>query len=158
MLHNRLKSFFSHVFSSIFIGRIILIKCSNSEGLIVGIGTDIIEVDRIEKKLTKEKGLKFTLFTPEEITYCESKRFSYQHFAARFAAKEAFFKALGTGWRFGMRYQEIEIVNDELGNPEIKISGRVQEEISKRGIDKVHVSLSHLKSIANAFVVLEGSD
>lgn len=123
--------------------------------MIIGVGTDIIEVNRIEKKLNHEAGLKATIFTPTEIDYCDSKKFPQQHFAARFAAKESFFKALGTGWRYGMRYQEIEIINDELGNPEIHVSGKVKEEVNRRGIDKIHVSLSHLKEIANAFVVLE---
>lgn len=123
--------------------------------MITGIGTDIIEVDRIAKRLKDDPGLKESLFTTSEIDYCESKKFPYQHFAARFSAKEAFFKALGTGWRYGMKYTEIEILNDELGKPYVKNSGKVLDEITKRGILQVHVSLSHLKEVANAMIVLE---
>lgn len=123
--------------------------------MVFGLGTDIIEVERIERKLIKESGLKSTLFTPLEISYCESKRFPHQHFAARFAAKEAFFKALGTGWRYGMRYQEIEIINTDLGKPEITVTGKVLEVINKHNINNIQVSLSHLKDIANAVVLLE---
>ena len=123
--------------------------------MITGIGTDIIEVKRIEERLLKQEGLKSGLFTPSEIAYCESKKFPHQHYAARFAAKEAFFKAMGTGWRYGMRYTEIEIGNDELGKPFIKTEGKVREEIVKRNITKVHLSISHLKDLANALVVLE---
>ncbi len=123
--------------------------------MITGIGTDIIEVKRIEQKLSQQKGLKSGLFTPYEIAYCESKKFPYQHFAARFSAKEAFFKALGTGWRNGMKYTEIEIRNDDLGKPYIESSGVVLEELKKRNISKVHVSLTHLKDIANAIIILE---
>jgi holo-[acyl-carrier protein] synthase len=123
--------------------------------LITGIGTDIIEVKRIEERLSQQAGLKTGLFTLAEIAYCESKKFPYQHFAARFSAKEAFFKALGTGWRHGMKYTEIEIINDELGKPILESHGKVKEELQKRNIGQAHVSLSHLKDMANAMVVLE---
>ncbi|MEA3446196.1 MAG: holo-ACP synthase [Bacteroidota bacterium] len=123
--------------------------------MIEGVGTDIIEVERIEKQLSKDAGLKSILFTRSEINYCESKKFPFQHYAARFSAKEAFFKALGTGWRYGMKYNEIEIQNNELGKPLIKSSGKVSEELQKRNIVRVHVSLSHLKEMANAMIILE---
>ena len=123
--------------------------------MITGIGTDIIEVKRIEERLSQQAGLKSGLFTTNEIGYCESKKHPYQHYAARFSAKEAFFKAMGTGWRYGMRYTEIEIENNELGKPSIRTSGKVSEELEKRNITQVHLSISHLKELANAFVVLE---
>ncbi|MCF8372082.1 MAG: holo-ACP synthase [Bacteroidales bacterium] len=125
--------------------------------MIVGIGTDMIEVERIEKRLSRESGLKPSLFTQTEIDYCESKKYPYQHFAARFSAKEAFFKALGTGWRYGMKYTEIEIQNDKLGKPYVTCFGKVSDELKKRNITGVHVSISHLKEMANAMIVLESN-
>lgn len=125
--------------------------------MIAGIGTDIIEVERIGDRLSKDAGLKSSLFTQAEIDYCESKKYPYQHFAVRFSAKEAFFKALGTGWRYGMKYIEIEIQNDELGKPYITCFGKVTDELKKRNITQVHVSLSHVKEMANAMIVLESN-
>ena len=123
--------------------------------MIFGIGTDIIEVKRIEKELSSGTGLKENLFTTEEIKYCESKKFKFQHFAARFAAKEAFFKALGTGWRFGMMYSEIEIRNNDLGKPEIFTSGKVKKTLDENNIVNINLSISHLNELANAFVIIE---
>jgi len=123
--------------------------------LIYGVGTDIIEVKRVKKQLDKISGLKEKLFTQLEIEYCESKRHNEQHFAARFAAKEAFFKALGTGWRNGLAYQEIEVFNNELGKPEIKLYGKSREFADKEKIKTIHISISHIKDIANAVVILE---
>ena len=123
--------------------------------MIYGIGTDIIEVNRIRKNIEKVSGLKTKLFTKKEIEYCESKRHSAEHFAARFASKEAFFKALGTGWRHGFAFTEIEISNNELGKPEITVSGKIKQFITENNITNIHISISHLKDIANAVVILE---
>ena len=123
--------------------------------MIYGLGTDIIEVNRIKKNIEKVSGLKTKLFTQSEIEYCEAKRHSAEHFAARFAAKEAFFKALGTGWRYGFAFKEIEILNNELGKPEITVSGKIKEYITENNISNIHISISHLKDIANAVVILE---
>ena len=123
--------------------------------MIYGVGTDIIEVKRVKKQLEKISGLKEKLFSPLEIAYCESKKYAEQHFTARFAAKEAFFKALGTGWRNGLAYKEIELINNELGKPEIKLYGKSKEFANKEKIKTIHVSISHIKNIANAIVILE---
>lgn len=123
--------------------------------MIFGIGTDIIEVERMERHLINSKGLKDKLFTPVEQAYSEGKATVFQHYAARFAAKEAFFKALGTGYRFGMAFHEIEVVNDDLGKPIIHLHGKVKEFIEKEGIQHIHLSISHVKEMASAFVVLE---
>ena len=123
--------------------------------MIVGIGTDIIEVDRVEKELSKDNGFKEEIFGQNEIKYCEQKKFSSENYAARYAAKEAFFKALGSGWRYGMRFREVEIVNDELGKPALVVSGKAKQFSENLGISKIHVSLSHVKDLATAFVVLE---
>jgi holo-[acyl-carrier protein] synthase len=123
--------------------------------LIFGIGTDIIEVGRVEEKLCRTRGLREKIFTPREIEYSESRGKSGQHFAARFAAKEAFFKAMGTGWRSGYRFDEIEIINDELGKPEAVVHGKVKSFCEAKGISRSHVTLSHTSDLAKAVVVLE---
>jgi holo-[acyl-carrier protein] synthase len=123
--------------------------------LIFGLGTDIIHVPRVEKELARTEGLKETLFTAREIAFCEARGISAQHFAARFAAKEAFLKAMGTGWRDGYRFNEIEILNDDSGKPEAFVHGKVQQFCEQKSIDRVHVSLSHTQETAAAVVVLE---
>jgi holo-[acyl-carrier protein] synthase len=123
--------------------------------LLFGVGTDIIEVPRVARELAQSVGLREQLYTGREIAYCESKGISSQHYAARFAAKEAFLKAMGTGWRDGYRFSEIEIVNEELGKPVIILHGKVKEYCSRNRISCMHVSLSHTKDLAAAVVVLE---
>ena len=124
--------------------------------MIFGIGTDIIEVSRMEKHLENNDALKQKLYTKAEQEYCgKGKLTQSQCFAARFAAKEAFFKALGTGYRYGMAFKEIEVLNDELGKPFINPHGKVKEFIEEKKIKSIHLSISHVKEMANAFVVLE---
>ena len=121
--------------------------------MIIGIGTDIIEVGRVKKAISQES-LKKKVFSEREIAYCESQK-SEESFAARFAAKEAFFKALGTGWRDGMGITEVEILNDALGKPSIHLSGKAKEVFEQKGGTHIHVSLSHIKEKAIAFVIIE---
>lgn len=123
--------------------------------LIFGVGTDIIEVQRVEEKLVRTASLKEKLFTPKEIAYCESKHRPALHFAARFAAKEAFLKAMGTGWTGGHKFSDIEVVNNALGKPELFVYGKVSEFCAAHGITGMEVSLSHIKELAKAVVVLE---
>ncbi len=123
--------------------------------MIVGIGTDIIEVIRIEKAMSRDTGFRDKIFTPVEITYCEAKKNKFQHYAARFSAKEAFLKAIGTGWRYGIRFADIGIYHDELGKPHIEVTGKAKELIDSLSVSKIHVSLSHLKEMATAVVILE---
>jgi holo-[acyl-carrier protein] synthase len=123
--------------------------------MIFGIGTDIIEVERVKQKVEAGKGFKEKVFSPNEITYCESQTFKAENYAARFAAKEAFFKALGTGWVGEMMFHEVEVMKDEFGKPVILLSGKAKEAAKSKGIKEVHLSLSHIKAIAQAFVVLE---
>jgi holo-[acyl-carrier protein] synthase len=123
--------------------------------MIFGIGTDIIEVARMEKNMLSNNQFVEKIFTAVEQTYAETKAFKYQHYAARFAAKEAFFKALGTGYRFGMAFHEIEVINDDLGKPVITVHGKVKTYLEKQGVKNIHLSISHVKEMANAFVVLE---
>jgi holo-[acyl-carrier protein] synthase len=123
--------------------------------LIFGAGTDIIEVQRVEDKLVRTESLKNKLFTPTEIAYCESKHRPALHFAARFAAKEAFLKAMGTGWSGGHKFSEIEVINNTLGKPELFVHGKVKEFCETHGIGTMEVSLTHIKDVASAVVVLE---
>jgi len=121
--------------------------------MILGIGTDIVEVSRIKDAVSKQT-LKEKVFSPREIEYCDKDK-SAQSYAARGAAKEAFFKALGTGWRDKMDINEVEILNDELGKPFIELSGETLKVFEKRGGRTIHVSLSHIKEHAIAFVIIE---
>jgi holo-[acyl-carrier protein] synthase len=123
--------------------------------MIKGTGVDIIDIPRI-KKMTESDG-KFIekIFSETEIEYCRSKARKEIHYAARFAAKEALFKALGTGWRFGMAWQDVSIENDELGKPYITLSGKTREYFDEHCFQHIHLSISHTKEYAVAFVVIE---
>ncbi len=124
--------------------------------MIFGTGTDIIEISRIEKAATRTQAFLDKIFTENEQSYCEAQKAGkFQGYAARYAAKEAFFKALGTGYRYGMSFREIEIVNDALGKPDIRVHGKTKAFVLKNRIVHMHLSLSHVKETALAFVVLE---
>ncbi len=128
------------------------------DSLIFGLGTDIIQIRRVARGLAKTAGLKKQLFTAREITYCESKGKSAEHFAVRFAAKEAFFKAMGTGWRHGYRFNEIEVLNDALGKPGLVVHGKAKDFCHNNCITRIHVSLSHTRDLATAVVLLENAE
>lgn len=123
--------------------------------MIVGIGTDLIEVERVAEKMEKKAGFKELVFSAAEIIYCEARTFKYEHYAARFAAKEAFLKALGTGWQKGTAFNEIEIFNNEEGKPEFRFHGITAKTVAELKLGKVFVSLSHLKTMACAMVIIE---
>jgi len=123
--------------------------------MIYGTGTDIIEVARIKAVMERDIGFREKIFTPGEIAYCETKRHKYENYAARFSAKEAFMKAIGTGWKFGIRFADIDIYHDEYGKPLIRLSGKAEELAFHERISKIHVSLSHVKEIVTAIVVVE---
>ena len=123
--------------------------------MIAGLGTDIIEVDRVSEKIGKESGFRELVFSAVEIAYCESKANKYEHYAARFAAKEAFFKALGTGWLNGTAFNEVEVAHDEKGKPFIRFLGETAGTIQGFGFLRVMLSMAHLKSIASATVIIE---
>ncbi len=123
--------------------------------MIYGIGTDLIEVERVKKQVESDNGFKERVFTEAEIAYCDSKHHRYQHYAGRFAAKEAFMKALGTGWQGGVSFQDIEIITTPNGKPELKLHGKTAEITEGKFIQSMFVSLSHLSSFAMATVVLE---
>lgn len=127
--------------------------------MIVGTGIDIIEVERIQNRLEKdEERFCAMLFTEAEINYCKSGAHALARarcFAGRFAAKEAFFKAIGTGLRDGLNWKDVEILNDDLGKPELVLKGKALEKIQEEGIDGVHVSISHGRTAAAAVVILD---
>ncbi len=125
--------------------------------MILGVGTDIIEVERIRKNIESNKRFKEKVFSKNEIDYCENKANKAESYAARFAAKEAFFKALGTGWRDGMSFPEVEIMNNELGKPQINLFGKAKEIAESQKITNIHVSVSHIKEIATSVVILESN-
>jgi len=123
--------------------------------MIYGTGIDIIEVSRIRSVMERDIGFREKIFTPGEIAYCETKKHKYENYAARFSAKEAFLKAIGTGWRFGIRFADIDVYHDEYGKPLIKLTGKAEQLAKDEGISKIHVSLSHLKEMATAIVIVE---
>ncbi|MCK4663063.1 MAG: holo-ACP synthase [Bacteroidales bacterium] len=123
--------------------------------MIKGIGTDIIEVSRIGKKVEGNTSFKKKIFTDNEIKYCETYRHKAQNYAVRFAAKEAFLKAIGTGWSNGLAFDQIEIINDKSGKPELFLNGKASEVTKEMGIKNIHVSLSHVKEYAIAVVIIE---
>jgi len=125
--------------------------------LIIGCGIDLAKIERIEK-IIKKWGDNFTfrIFTPLEREYCEKKKGNkFQSYAGKFAAKEALLKALGLGLREA-NWKEIEIKNDELGQPIIHTSGKLKNVASAKGASKYFISISHTKEYAIAQVILEG--
>jgi len=123
--------------------------------MIYGTGIDIIEVSRIKAVMERDIGFREKIFTEGEIAYCETKKHKFENYAARFSAKEAFLKAIGTGWRFGIRFADIDVYHDEYGKPLIKLTGKAEQLAKDEGISKIHVSLSHIKEMATAIVIVE---
>ncbi|HQO10696.1 MAG TPA: holo-ACP synthase [Clostridiales bacterium] len=123
--------------------------------MIYGIGADLIEVTRVKNSIEKIGGFKEKIFSPDEIVYCESKKNRFESYAGRFAAKEAYFKALGTGWRNGLAFNEIEIVNDSLGKPSVRLTGKAAVHAKDIGFVNTLVTITHIKETAAAFVIIE---
>ena len=123
--------------------------------MVAGLGMDIIEVERVADKIGRESGFRELVFSEREIDYCEAKANKFEHYAARFAAKEAFFKALGTGWLNGTAFKEVEVINDEQGRPLLGLLGETARLIGSMKYTGFSVSLSHLKTMAAAVVILE---
>jgi len=124
--------------------------------MITGLGMDLVRIDRVWAVLERKRERALArFFTPAEAERCQASRHPPESFAARFAAKEAFFKALGTGWGIGGAWTEVEVVNAESGAPTLRLSGRAAELAAARGADRVHVTLTHSDDIAAAVVILE---
>ena len=124
--------------------------------VIVGVGVDIAEIDRIEAAVGRH-GAAFLerVFTPTEIAYCERHRNKFERYAGRFAVKEAAMKALGTGWRGGIRWRDIEVTNLPGGKPTLRFAGVAQEFAGRLGVKNISLSITHSGNLALAEVILE---
>ncbi|OGP66383.1 MAG: holo-[acyl-carrier-protein] synthase [Deltaproteobacteria bacterium RBG_16_44_11] len=124
--------------------------------MIYGIGIDLVENERIGKIIGKW-GEKFLsrVFSAKEVEYCSKHIQAQIHYAARFAAKESFLKALGIGLGMGVKLREIEVARDIKGKPDLALWGGAKAQMEKQKITKVHLSLTHTKKYATAFVILE---
>jgi holo-[acyl-carrier protein] synthase len=124
--------------------------------MIVGLGVDITEVDRMEAAIARRgRALLERLFTPAEIRYCEKHRNRAERFAGRFAAKEAAMKALGTGWARGVRWVDIEVVREPSGKPTLRLSGATRAIADQLGVKNIVVSITHDGNTALAQVIFE---
>jgi len=127
--------------------------------MVVGIGVDVFSVRRMARELSKDGvGLRESLFTPGEIAYCEGKRSPAPHYAARFAAKEALYKALGDGQPEGASWCDAEVRNDASGRSRLVLHGALKDAASGVRADRIFLSLSHTREWAVATVVLESSE
>lgn len=126
-----------------------------SESMVVGIGVDIVEIERIEKALSNSKSMARRVFSDAEIEYCTGQKNLFQHFAGRFAAKEAALKALGTGWQKGIRWKDVEVISGPLGKPALVLHNRAQDIFEKSGATSGYVTISHAEKYAVAMVIME---
>ncbi len=124
--------------------------------MIIGTGIDIVEVPRVAQAIERY-GERFLqrIFTAAEIKYCRSKRNASERFAARFAAKEAALKAIGTGWKKGVAWTDVEVRREPGGRPTISFSGAAADHAVALGMKRAFLSLSHTAEIATAQVILE---
>ena len=127
--------------------------------MIVGTGVDLCEVDRIKKAICSDHGARLVerVFTAREIAYSDSKANRYERYAARFAAKEAGMKALGTGWRGGLGWRDLEVANLPSGRPTLNFYGRAAEIAEKLGVRNISLSITHTVDQAMAMVILEST-
>jgi len=124
--------------------------------MIVSTGIDIVEVYRIRDTISRTPRFVERVFTKNERAYCEGKGdAAWQSYAGRFAAKEAFLKALKTGWRGKITWHDVEIVSDENGVPYLNISGEAKTILTAHSADRVHLTISHTADLAIANVILE---
>lgn len=123
---------------------------------ILGVGVDMVDIHRIaELRQRHGERMQNIIFRPEEAAYCLSRANPDECLAARFAAKEAVMKAMGTGWAEGVAFMGIEVVRHDGGKPEIRLHGSTAEKAKDLGVGKIHLSLSHARAAAIAQVVIE---
>jgi holo-[acyl-carrier protein] synthase len=124
--------------------------------MIVGTGVDLAEVPRIRASIERF-GARFIerIYTPAEIAYVERKASRWERYAARFAAKEAGMKAIGTGWRHGVRWQDFEVANLPSGKPTLRLHGVAARVAEKLGVRNVSLSITHTAELGMAHVILE---
>lgn len=126
---------------------------------VIGIGTDIVECLRIAQMIERHGELFINrVYTQYEIRYCQTRKQSTQHYAGRWAAKEAILKALGTGWRKGISWRDIEIRNEPSGRPVVGLRGGARDIVEKLGIREMLVSISHCRSHAMAYALALGAE
>ena len=124
---------------------------------IIGIGTDIAEVLRIAQMIERHGDLFINrVYTDEEIHYCQARKMSTQHYAGRWAAKEAVLKAIGTGWRRGISWRDVEIRNLPGGKPTVACRGGVREVIEELGVADILITISHCRTFATAYAIAVG--
>ncbi|MBD1391669.1 holo-ACP synthase [Mucilaginibacter glaciei] len=125
--------------------------------MVVGVGIDLVDVERIANRISKTNGFRELVFSADEITYCEAQKNKFEHYAARFAAKEAFFKAMGTGWAAGTLFNEVGVIHNELGKPMFSFIGDTAKTISDMQLGTILLSLTHIKTVASAVVIIENN-
>lgn len=124
---------------------------------VIGIGTDIVECQRIAQMIEKhEDSFILKVYTPWEIEYCGTRKAATQHYAGRWAAKEAILKAMGTGWAKGIQWTDLEIRNAMGGAPSVTLGGAAADICESMGISEIKISISHSESFATAFAVAVG--
>jgi holo-[acyl-carrier protein] synthase len=124
--------------------------------MIVGLGLDITETDRVEAAILRH-GAPFLerIYTAGEVAYCEKHKHKYERYAARFAAKEAAMKALGTGWRLGVRWRDIEVANAPGGKPTLHLAGVARQFADELGVNRISLTITHSGNLALAQVIFE---
>ena len=125
--------------------------------MIIGIGIDLVKIGRIDRAGKDHSGFLERVFTEREREYCSRQKFPAQHYAGRFAAKEAVLKAIGTGWSAGVKWTDIEVLHGDGGGPIVNISGRVKDLMDLKGVKQIFLSYSHDEGYAVANVVLVGN-
>jgi holo-[acyl-carrier protein] synthase len=121
---------------------------------IVGIGTDIVECLRVGRMVEEHGELFLTrVFTEREVRYCQSRKRATEHFAARWAAKEAILKALGTGWRRGLAWTDIEVRTEATGRPQVLLCGAAKDIAQTQRVSDILLSLSHCRAYATAYAL-----
>lgn len=124
--------------------------------MIIGIGIDLVKISRIERAAKQHAAFLDRVFTEREQEYCERQKYPAQHYAARFAAKEALLKAFGTGLSAGMKWTDIEVLHGEGGGPIVNVSGAVRDLADLKGVRQIMLSYSHDEGYAVAHAVLDG--
>jgi len=125
--------------------------------MILGIGIDLVKVDRIEQALSRwAEGFTMRVFTEGELRYCMGQKRPAQHLAARFGVKEAVMKAFGTGWSGGVSWKDVEVTRDASGRPAVQLDGKLKELAGSMGVKETLVSFTHDGSYAVAQAILTG--
>jgi holo-[acyl-carrier protein] synthase len=126
---------------------------------VIGIGTDIVECLRIAQMIERHGELFIDrVYTAAEIEYCRSRKQATQHFAGRWAAKEAILKAIGTGWRRGISWRDMEIRNEGGGKPTVALRGGARDVVEQLGVGEILVTISHCRTHATAFAIALGRE